>query len=177
MNIPINIAIPQETIETRFDQLVLQIVDAFRGLDVALENWINDGGENCANGSTGSRLKTLLEISFSEDVASKPQVSRFRKLSSELAETLQVRNAIIHSEPYFGLVNGIETIFLKPIGYRYGSNMLYLHLTVEDITRSIDKARSTAQTLNSWRHQRDEKKKKVRASSPPPPSLDAAGGP
>ena len=133
------------------------MLEAFYRLDMALEDWIHDGGGKAAGASTGCRLKELTETLFHEGIATKAQVARFGRLSDELDLAIRLRNLVVHSEATFGIIEGRPAIFLCPVSYTMRANGYVAVTDIEKVRLAIDLVNSRARTLASWRQQRDAK--------------------
>ncbi len=157
MNAPFPLPHPASDEFEQFQRLKLELIEAFFDLDVSLEDWIHDGNGKASGASTGCRLKELIAIEFPQSIASKAQVSRFAKLSAELDGVIKVRNMVIHSRASFGIAAECPVIFLQPVDHDLRQTGFFAHVTAAHISSAIDKARSTAKTLNAWRRQRDNR--------------------
>lgn len=162
MNAPISSSSFETDERTSFDRLKLQLLDAFYQLDVALEEWIHDGGGKAGGASTGCRLKELTAISFADKIATKAQIARFAKLSEELDFAIRLRNLLVHCKVSFGNVEGNPSIFLCPVSHSMRANGYFAVTDPTKIENAINKVTSSARTLDAWRGQRDAKSSSVR---------------
>ena len=164
MNAPLPPPVLETSERETFNQLKLQMLEAFYHLDVALEDWIHDGGGKAAGASTGCRLKELTETTFPETIATKPQVARFARLSGELDGAIRLRNLIVHSEATFGVMAGRHAIFLSPVDHLMRINGYVAVTYIDAIQSTIDRVNLSAKTLTSWRKQRDAKSSAIQGA-------------
>lgn len=164
MNAPFSPSALEANERDCFDRLKLRMLETFYDLDVALEDWIHDGGRKAAGASTGCRVKELAEVCFPDDIATKAQVARFARLSGELDSAIRLRNLVVHCGASFGFVEGHPTIFLRPVGHAMRANGYVALTSAEEIRVAIEQVNKAATALVAWRKQRDTKALAVKVS-------------
>lgn len=154
-----------------YDAASSRLLDAFFELELAVAKWLRHLGEDDTAKPLGQRLKQLVSHPQLADMATLKQRKRILALESASAESLKLRNAVVHSRRErheIGMMGDRPCVFLTTINCALSGDHHYFVATFEELEGAALNASRLAGELANYLTQ---------ASSPPRPSPAAAAGP